>query len=89
MDKRGPPNQPHIHLTSGHLRLEEQKRCYDITLSSQEVLHAPSECLKPSWSCRWRYKMSFSVIANCPLGKVLTYKNLIYLFNLQFCLFAY
>ena len=28
MAKRGPPNQPCIHLTRGHLRLEEQKRCY-------------------------------------------------------------
>ena len=27
-------------------------------------------------------------IANCPLGKVLTYKNLIYLINLQFLRFT-
>ena len=25
MDKTGPPNLPHILLTRGHLRLEEQK----------------------------------------------------------------
>ena len=27
-------------------------------------------------------------ISNCPLDRVLTYKNLIYLLNLQFCVFA-
>ena len=26
-------------------------------------------------------------ISNCPLDRVLTYKNLIYLLNLQFCIF--
>ena len=43
------------------------------------------------------YRMTFSVvwqaglrdrISNCPLERVLTYKNLIYLLNLQFCVFA-
>ena len=27
--------------------------------------------------------------SNCPLDRVLTYKNLIYLLNLQFCTFSY
>ena len=28
-------------------------------------------------------------ISNCPLDRVLTYKNLIYLLNLQYCFYAF
>ena len=40
MDKRGPPNRPHIHLTKGHLRLEEQNKMpTSHSLARKEVLH--------------------------------------------------
>ena len=36
MDRQGPPNLPRYQLTRGLNRFRQQKRCYDITLTSQE-----------------------------------------------------
>ena len=66
------------------------------SLAKKEVLHATKQMGQPSRSCQWRHRTSFSdvwrgpaktgKIASCPLGKVFTYKNLIYVLNLQFSL---
>ena len=37
-----------------------------------------------SFSGVWRDQSALAIIDNCPLGKVLTYKNLIYLLNSKF-----
>ena len=37
MDRQGPPNRPCYQLIRGLNRLRQQKRCYDVTLSRQEV----------------------------------------------------
>ena len=96
MDKRGHSNQPHFLLTRGHLRLEEQKRCYDFMFYSREgstARHlANSGNLTSPAGGDTKHLMLGSAagttnIATCPLGKVLTYKNLIYLLNLQVCVF--
>ena len=58
----------------------------------------PGECTLQLGLAGLLHKMAFSGfagpveptgIANCPLGKVLNYKYLIYLFNLQFPFFHY
>ena len=79
-----------------HLRLEEWKRCYNITFSSQEesrsrhlvcgVLSAGSAGgnTKHLFWCLAGMACVGS-IANCPLGKVLTNKNLIYFLNFLIC----
>ena len=40
MDKRGPLDRPHYHITGGLSWFKQQKRCYDVVLSRQEVGHA-------------------------------------------------
>ena len=37
MDTQGPPSQPRYQLTRGLLGLDNEKRCYDVTLSRQEA----------------------------------------------------
>ena len=75
----------------------QRKRCYDVTLSRQEgstTRHLASAQSKDrlAGGDTGRLFLTFggpvspTGVSNCPLDRVLTYKNLIYLLNLQFCL---
>ena len=98
MDKRGAPDRPCIKLTRGQMRLEEWKRSYDVMFSSQEgstachlanggnlagLTSGDTGLLLLTFGER---PAGASNIANYHSGNVLTYKNLIYLLNLQGCL---
>ena len=74
----------------------QRKRCYDVTLSRQEgstTRHLASAQSKDrlAGGDTGRLFLTFggpvspTGVSNCPLDRVLTYKNLIYLLNLQFC----
>ena len=98
MDTQDPPNRPHYQLTRGLIGLDNKKdamtsRCLD----RKEVRHATWRThtgtgpLVGALSAHIRRLfLSFGGpvcadrISNCPLDRVLTYKNLIYLLNLQF-----
>ena len=73
----------------------QRKRCYDVTLSRQEgstTRHLASAQSKDrlAGGDTGRLFLTFggpvspTGVSNCPLDRVLTYKNLIYLLNLQF-----
>ena len=75
-------------------RFRQRKRCYDITLSRQEGSTMHHHASAPYWTgLAGGYTGSLFLmfagpvctdwISNCPLDRVLTYKNLIYLLNLQ------
>ena len=99
MDTQDPPNRPRFQLTRGLIGLDNEKdamtsRCLD----RKEVRHATWRThagtgpLVGALSAHIRRLfLSFGGpvcadrISNCPLDRVLTYKNLIYLLNLQFC----
>ena len=40
MDTQGPTDRPRYQFTRGLIGLDNEKRCYDVTLSRQEVRHA-------------------------------------------------
>ena len=72
----------------------QRKRCYDVTLSRQEgstTRHLASAQSKDrlAGGDTGRLFLTFggpvspTGVSNCPLDRVLTYKNLIYLLNLQ------
>ena len=74
----------------------QRKRCYDVTLSRQEgstTRHLASAQSKDrlAGGDTGRLFLTFggpvspTGVSNCPLDRVLTYKNLIYLLNLQVC----
>ena len=73
----------------------QRKRCYDVTLSRQEGSTTRHLVSAQYWTGlsggnTGRLFLAFGGpvcadrISNCPLDRVLTYKNLIYLLNLQF-----
>ena len=77
----------------------QRKRCYDVTLSRQEgstTRHLASAQSKDrlAGGDTGRLFLTFggpvspTGVSNCPLDRVLTYKNLIYLLNLQNCAFS-
>ena len=75
MCTKDPPNRPCYQLTKGLRGLDNEK--YAMT----------SACLdrKEVRSAIWRmYTTVTDHISNCPLERVLTYKNLIYSLNLLF-----
>ena len=88
MDTQDPPNRPRYQLTRG-LRGLDNKKDDGTSGCLDRKYEAPSgeyTLLGPAgW---WQHRTSFSVsadrISNCLLDRVLTYKNLIYLLNLQF-----
>ena len=72
----------------------QQKRCYDVRLSRQEgsrgaIWGVHSTTDRPAGGNTGRLFLTFGGLvcadrfSNCPLDRVLTYKNLIYLLNLQ------
>ena len=74
----------------------QRKRCYDVTLSRQEGRTTRHLASAQHWAGlaggdTGRLFLTFGGpvradrISYCPLDRVLTYKNLIYLLNLQFC----
>ena len=78
----------------------QRKRCYDVTLSRQEGSTTRHLASAHHWAGlaggdTGRLFLTFGGpvradrISYCPLDRVLTYKNLIYLLNLQFCVFAF
>ena len=88
MDKQDPPNPPCYQFTMGLNRFRQRKRCCDVTPSRQEgsmMRHLANAqywtgqaggntgCLFPKFGgpvcANW--------FSNCPLDRVLTYKNLI------------
>ena len=96
MDRQGPTNRPRYQLTRGLTRTRHEKdamtsRCLD---RKRKYDSPPGECALLTGPAGIIYRTSFSgvwrdrsrrPIRNCPLDRVLTYKNLIYLLNLQFC----
>ena len=93
MDRQGPPNQPGYQLTMGLTRTRcekdammsrylDRKRKYDVPPGKCTLLTGPAGIIyKTSFSGVWR-DQSRRPVSNCPLDRVLTYKNL-YLLNLQ------
>ena len=76
----------------------QRKRCYDVTLSRQEGSTTRHLASAHHWAGlaggdTGRLFLTFGGpvradrISYCPLDRVLTYKNLIYLLNLQFYVF--
>ena len=109
MDRQGPPNRPRYQLTVGLNRFRQQKRYDDVILSGQEgstMLHlANAQYMtgpaggNTGWPLSFGGPVCAKQISNCPLGRVLTYKNLlinfanfltyknlIYLLILQICM---
>ena len=77
----------------------QRKRCYDVTLSRQEGSTTRHLASAHHWAGlaggdTGRLFLTFGGpvradrISYCPLDRVLTYKNLIYLLNLQFSYFV-
>ena len=99
MDTQDPPNRPRYQLTRGLIGLDNEKdamtsRCLD----RKEVRHATLRAHTGTGTlvgalCTHIRRLFLSFggpvcadrISNCPLDRVLTYKNLIYLLNLQVC----
>ena len=97
MDTQDPPTDPAISLPGAN-RFRQRKRCYDITLSRQEGSTTRHLASVQHWTGlaggnTGRLFLTFGGpvcadrISYCPLDRVLTYKNLIYLLNLQICNF--
>ena len=97
MDRQGPPIRPRYQLTRGLTMFRQQKRCYDVMLSRQEgsmmrhlanahSVTGPADIIyRTSFSGVWRDRSRRPVKQlSLLLDRVLTYKNLIYLLNLQF-----
>ena len=100
MDTQDPPIRPRYQLTRGLIGLDNEKdamtsRCLD----RKEVRHATLRAHTGTGTlvgalCTHIRRLFLSFggpvcadrISNCPLDRVLTYKNLIYLLNLQICL---
>ena len=100
MDTQDPPIRPRYQLTRGLIGLDNEKdamtsRCLD----RKEVRHATLRAHTGTGTlvgalCTHIRRLFLSFggpvcadrISNCPLDRVLTYKNLIYLLNLQVCL---
>ena len=98
MDTQDPPIRPRYQLTRGLIGLDNEKdamtsRCLD----RKEVRHATLRAHTGTGTlvgalCTHIRRLFLSFggpvcadrISNCPLDRVLTYKNLIYLLNLQF-----
>ena len=96
MDRQDPPTDPAVNLLGVFIMFRQRKRCYDVTLSRQEgstTRHLASAQSKDrlAGGDTGRLFLTFggpvspTGVSNCPLDRVLTYKNLIYLLNLQFC----
>ena len=94
MDTQDPPTDPAISLPGAN-RFRQRKRCYDVTLSRQEGSTTRHLASVQHWTGlaggnTGRLFLTFggpvctARISYCPLDRVLTYKNLIYLLNLQF-----
>ena len=94
MDRQGPPNRPRYQLTRGLNLFRQRKRWTDVTLSGQEasmMRHLANAHYWPVLPVLYtgRLFLAFGGTghadrqSNCPLDRVLTYKNLIYLLNLQ------
>ena len=94
MDTQDPPTDPAISLL-GAKSFRQRKRCYDVTLSRQEGSTTRHLASAQHWAGlaggdTGRLFLTFGGpvradrISYCPLDRVLTYKNLIYLLNLQF-----
>ena len=97
MDTQDPPTDPAYQSTRGLIGLDNEKRCYDVTLSRQEGSTTRHLASAQYWAGLTggdteRLFLTFGGpvcvgrISYCPSDRVLTYKNLIYLLNLQFCL---
>ena len=95
MDRQDPPTDPAVNLLGVFIMFRQRKRCYDVTLSRQEgstTRHLASAQSKDrlAGGDTGRLFLTFggpvspTGVSNCPLDRVLTYKNLIYLLNLQF-----
>ena len=93
MDTQDPPTDPAISLPGAN-RFRQRKRCYDVTLSRQEGSTTRHLASVQHWTGlaggnTGRLFLTFGGpvcadrISYCPLDRVLTYKNLIYLLNLQ------
>ena len=96
MDRQDPPTDPAVNLLGVFIMFRQRKRCYDVTLSRQEgstTRHLASAQSKDrlAGGDTGRLFLTFggpvspTGVSNCPLDRVLTYKNLIYLLNLQIC----
>ena len=94
MDRQDPPTDPAVNLLGVFIMFRQRKRCYDVTLSRQEgstTRHLASAQSKDrlAGGDTGRLFLTFggpvspTGVSNCPLDRVLTYKNLIYLLNLQ------
>ena len=88
MDRQGPPSRPCYQLTVGLNRFRQRKSCYDITLSRQEgsmiryLANAqPFETQDVLLS--FGGPVCADRISDCPLGRVLTYKNLLIKFEIS------
>ena len=97
MDRQDPPTDPAVNLLGVFIMFRQRKRCYDVTLSRQEgstTRHLASAQSKDrlAGGDTGRLFLTFggpvspTGVSNCPLDRVLTYKNLIYLLNLQYFL---
>ena len=85
MDRQDPPTDPAVKLLGVFIMFRQRKRCYDVTLSRQEgstTRHrlAGGDTGRPFLT--FGGPVSPTGVSNCPLDRVLTYKNLIYLLNL-------
>ena len=99
MDTQDPPTDPAISLR-GVNRFRQRNRGYDVTLSRQEGSTTRHLASVQHWTGlaggnTGRLFLTFGGpacadrISYCPLDRVLTYKNLIYLLNLQFRVFSF
>ena len=69
MDTQDPPSRPRYQLTRGLIGLDNEKRCYDITLSGQELQGSTTRHLASTHWDRYAcegimhsYKATFSVV---------------------------
>ena len=90
MNRQDPPNRPRYQLTRGLIGLYNKKDAMTSLCLDRKYDVPPGEC-----TVLGRLFLLFGGpvcadwISNCPLDRVLTSKNLIYLLNLQFYQFGY
>ena len=98
MDTQDPPTEPRYQLTRGLRGLDNEKDamtsgCLDRKEVRGAIWGVHSTTDRPAGGDTGRLFLAFGGpvcadrISNCPLDRVLTYKNLIYLLNLQFSYF--
>ena len=94
MDTQDPPTDPRYQLTRGLIGLDNEKDamtsgCLDRKEVRGAIWGVHSTTDRPAGGNTGRLFLAFGGpvcadrISNCPLDRVLTYKNLIYLLNLQ------